>query len=114
MLNVGLASDGYFGVYGVGPILGRALAPGDHQKGAAPMCLLVADFWRTQFGSDPQVLGKPLNLNGKTCTIIGVMPKMVPEGFRPVQVWAPMETAASLHRARDRIICSLSGCCGRE
>jgi predicted permease len=91
LLNVGLASDGYFGVYGVGPILGRALAPGDHQKGAAPVCLLVADFWRTQFGSDPQVLGKPLNLNGKTCTIIGVMPKMVPEGFRPVQVWAPME-----------------------
>jgi putative ABC transport system permease protein len=91
LLNVGLASDGYFGVYGVGPILGRALASSDHQKGAAPVCLLVADFWRTQFGSDPQVLGKPLNLNGRTCTIVGVMPKMVPEGFRPVQVWAPLE-----------------------
>jgi predicted permease len=91
LLNVGLASDGYFGVYGVGPILGRALASSDHQKGAAPVCLLAADFWHTQFGSDPQVLGKTLNLNGKTCTIIGVMPKMVPEGFRPVQVWNPME-----------------------
>ncbi|MGC2297525.1 MAG: ABC transporter permease [Acidobacteriaceae bacterium] len=91
LLNVGLVSDGYFGVYGVSPILGRALATGDHQKGAAPACLLVADFWRTQFGSDPQVLGKPLNLSGKTCTIVGVMPKMTPEGFRPVQVWAPLE-----------------------
>src|ERR1700691_5065709 len=91
LLNVGLVSDGYFGVYGVSPILGRALTSGDHQKGSAPVCLLVADFWRTQFGSDPQVLGKPLNLSGKTCTIVGVMPKMTPEGFRPVQVWAPLE-----------------------
>ena len=44
LLNVGLVTDGYFGVYGVSPILGRALAPADHQKGAGPVCLLVADF----------------------------------------------------------------------
>jgi predicted permease len=91
LLNVGLASEGYFNVFGVQPLLGRSLAPGDHLKSAAPVCLLAADFWRTQFGSARSVLGRPLNLNGQTCTIVGVMPKMVPDGFRPVQVWAPIE-----------------------
>jgi len=91
LLNVGLVSDGYFSIFGVQPILGRAFAASDHQKNAAPVCLLVADFWRTQLGSNPRVLGEPLNLNGKTCTVVGVVPKMVPEGYRPVQVWTPLE-----------------------
>lgn len=91
LLNVGLVSEGYFDIFGVKPLLGRALEAGDHEKNAAAACLLSADFWRTQFGSDRGVLGKTLNLNGKPCTIAGVMPKMVPAGFRPVQVWAPLE-----------------------
>ena len=91
LLNVRLVSQGFFGIFGAEPILGRSLGAADHQNNAAPVCLLAADFWRTQFGSNPQVLGQALNLNGKTCTIVGVMPKMVPEGSRPVEVWAPLE-----------------------
>ncbi len=91
LLNVRLVSQGFFGIFGTEPILGRSFGAADHQKNAAPVCLLAADFWRTQFGSNPQVLGQALNLNGKTCTIVGVMPKMVPEGSRPVEVWAPLE-----------------------
>ena len=91
LLNVGLVSDGYFSVYGMQPIVGRGFASGDHQKGAAPVCLLGADFWHKEFGGAASVLGQPLNLNGRTCTIVGVMPKMAPEGYRPVQVWKPLE-----------------------
>ena len=91
LLNVGLVTDGYFGIFGTRPILGRGFASADHEKNAAPVCLLVADFWRSQFGSSPDLLGRPLNLNGTSCTIVGVMPRMVPEGYRPVQVWTPLE-----------------------
>lgn len=91
LLNVGLVSEGYFDVFGTEAILGRRFAGSDHQKNAAPVCLLSADFWRSQFGSSPHVLGEALNLSGKSCTIVGVMPKMVPEGYRPAQVWEALE-----------------------
>jgi len=91
LVNVGLVSDGYFGIFGLQPMLGRSFVAADHQKDAAPACVLVADFWRAHFGSNPRVLGQPLDLNGKPCTIVGVMPKMVPEGYRPVEVWQPLE-----------------------
>jgi predicted permease len=91
LLNVGLVSEGYFGIFGMHPILGRGFLPYDHRKGAVPICILDTEFWHNQLGGDSSVLGKPLNLNGASCTITGVMPKMVPEGFHPVQVWMPLE-----------------------
>jgi len=86
--NVGLASDGYFGVYGVGPILGRALAPGDHQKGccADVACWLQISGARNRERSQG-FWGKPLNLTARHARSSVSLPKMVPEGYRPVHGW---------------------------
>jgi putative ABC transport system permease protein len=91
LLNVGLVSEGYFGLYGMRPILGRGFVPYDHRKSAALACVLDTEFWHNQLGGEASVLGKSLDLNGASCTIVGVMPKMAPEGFRPVHVWMPLE-----------------------
>ena len=92
--NVGtwLASDGYFKIFGMRPVLGRDFLASDHRMGAAPACLLTERFWREELHADPGVIGKPLDLDSKSCTVIGVMPVLKPEGSRPVSIWLPLET----------------------
>jgi predicted permease len=87
-----LASDGYFKLFGMRPVLGRDFLASDHQKGAAPACLLTERFWREELHADPAVIGKSLDLDSKACTIVGVMPVLKPEGSRPVAIWLPLET----------------------
>ncbi len=64
-----------FEVMGVPPLLGRTPTAADAQPGAEPVVVLGYRFWQRQFGGDPNVLGRQLQLNDITRTVIGVMPK---------------------------------------
>jgi predicted permease len=73
-VNVVSATPGIFSVLSVGPQLGRAFTAQEAQPGHEHVVLLMNDLWRTQFGSDPNVVGKTVTLNGFPFTAIGVMP----------------------------------------
>lgn len=90
LLRIDQVSKGYFGLYGVHPVLGRLFSPDEHVKGAAPVCVLSKKFWREKLGSDPGILGKPLDLNGKTYTVVGVVPSTL-KMVSGAQVWMPLE-----------------------
>ena len=47
-------------------------------------------LWQSQFGGDPAVLGRTVNLNGAPYTIIGVMPATFHFPTREVQLWTPL------------------------
>jgi len=64
-----------FDVMGVAPLLGRETMASDAAEGAEPVTLLGYKFWQRQFGGDPTVLGRKLELNGTVRTVIGVMPR---------------------------------------
>ena len=64
-----------FDVMGVPPLIGRTPGPADAQPGATPVVVLGYRFWHRQFDGDPNVLGRQLQLNDVTRTVIGVMPK---------------------------------------
>ena len=64
-----------FDVMGVPPIIGRTPNADDARPGAEPVAVLGYRFWQRQFAGDSRVLGKQLQLNGITRTVIGVMPK---------------------------------------
>jgi predicted permease len=87
-----LASEGYFKILGMRPVLGRDFLPSDHQVGASPACLLTERFWREELNANLGVIGKSLDLDNKSCTVVGVMPVLKPEGSRPVAIWLPLET----------------------
>src|ERR1043166_6444207 len=78
-------SGEFFDVLGVKPILGRGFARADEQAGGGPgglKVLISYGFWQGHFNRDPQVIGRVLNLDGRSFTIIGVMP----QGFQfPIQ-----------------------------
>jgi predicted permease len=91
IVNQAMVSDGYFAMYSFHPVLGRDFLSSEHIKGAAPVCLLSETFWREELHADASVLNQPLNLDGKMCTVVGVMPRTLPESNHPTQVWIPLE-----------------------
>jgi predicted permease len=63
-----------FAIMGVPPLIGRVTSDADALPAAEPVTILGYKFWQRQFGGDPSVLGRKLQLNDKVRTIVGVMP----------------------------------------
>jgi predicted permease len=64
-----------FDVLGTRPLLGRAFLPGEDKPGKPCVLVLSAKIWADSFGGDAGMIGKTADLNGKPCTIVGVMPR---------------------------------------
>ena len=65
----------YFTVFGVRPLLGRDFMATEERPGAhAPAAMISRRLWRALFNADPAVLGKTLIVDGRTFTILGVLP----------------------------------------
>ncbi len=62
-----------FRMLGAKPLLGRLLLPEEDQPGKPPVVILSYRFWRRLFGSDPQLVGKSVTLNGKQYAVAGVL-----------------------------------------
>jgi putative ABC transport system permease protein len=71
---LGAVTGELFSTLGVAPILGRALEAADDRIGAAPVTVISEGLWERQYGRDPAVLGKPLEVTNGTFTIVGVAP----------------------------------------
>jgi predicted permease len=70
-----LSTVALFDVLGVAPLLGRALEPGEDRPGAEPVAVLAHGFWVREFGSDPDIVGRRISLDGVQTTVVGVMPE---------------------------------------
>ncbi len=65
----------FFEALGVAPALGRWIESDETWVGARPIAVLTHSLWQRSFGSDPNVLGKTISLDGESFTIVGVMPE---------------------------------------
>jgi predicted permease len=68
------ASSAFLATLGIRPVIGRDIAPSEDQVNATPVVLVTNRLWREHFHSDPQVPGRSLVLDGKSFTVIGVLP----------------------------------------
>jgi predicted permease len=76
-------TDNFFQVFGVQPLLGRTFLPGEEQEGNNDVAVLSYELWQSYFGGDHDILNQSVKMNGKSYTVIGVMPA----GFRfPLQI----------------------------
>ncbi len=92
----------YFQMLGVQAAMGRALGPGDDERGAVGPIVLSHRGWTRLFPADPTVIGRRVAINGVSCVVVGVMP----EDFRglavaPPEYWAPLALAAEFRRADE-------------
>jgi putative ABC transport system permease protein len=67
--------DGYFGIMGGVPLLGRTFSPEDQVDGKDFVIVLGYGLWQRRFGGDPSVVGRQVSLSGRPYTVVGVMPK---------------------------------------
>ena len=65
---------GFFSTLKAQPILGRTFQPGDDVENGPSLVILSQHLWQQRFNSDPQIINKAVTLNGKSRTIVGVMP----------------------------------------
>ena len=70
-------SANFFEALGAAPLLGHTFTSEQDQEGASPVVIISHRLWQKEFGSDRGVVGKTLTLNGRTMTIVGVMPRDV-------------------------------------
>jgi putative ABC transport system permease protein len=73
-VRTGVVSANYFDLFGVQPLLGRTFLPDDEKLGAPPVLLLSYEYWKSNFGSDPGIVGKTFAMNDKVHTVVGVLP----------------------------------------
>jgi len=79
----------FFSVLGVRPAFGRGFAPGEDERGAAPVAVISAGLWRRKFDASPNAVGKSLTLDDKSYTIVGVLPESF-NLYRGIDVYAPI------------------------
>ena len=101
-----LSSGNYFEVLGVPAHIGRTILEEDDRADAPPVAMISHSYWQRRFGSDPEVVGLDILVNGTTLTIIGVTP---PEyvgiqglGEDPPDIHLPLVLDQQLNN-RDRL-----------
>ena len=87
-VNAPLVTANALEFLGVPAMIGRIARPSDVAPGSPPVCVMSYSFWRSRFAGDRHVLGKVLNLDGTSRTVIGVMPPRFV--FWSADVWIPI------------------------
>lgn len=91
------ATADFFPMLQVAPAHGRVFKPEEFEPGADNVIILTDRFWSRHFGSDPNIVGRMIQLDGKTVQIIGVMPP----GFEHPLLWGQMDIWQPLAFAPD-------------
>jgi putative ABC transport system permease protein len=89
----------FFDVMGVNPALGRPFTVADE---GAHVVVLSDALWRTAFGGDPKIIGRPITLNDEAFIVVGVMPARF--GLSPdIQLWMPPRHVVPDHPQRPGV-----------
>jgi putative ABC transport system permease protein len=100
-----LVTSNYFQVLGVDLPLGPGLAGPDEIEGARPVAVIGSRLWQSMFNGDPGVIGKTLQVNGLTTTVVGVAPASF-TGFTRGQrtdMWMSTSQYFTLRQSPDRL-----------
>ena len=91
------ATSELFDVLGVRPILGTTFGAANEAPGNDQVAVIGHGLWQRHFGGDPTVVGKPMALESRTVTVLGVMPPgfsyPLSEDRRP-EIWTPFVAPA--------------------
>src|SRR5581483_6638245 len=106
-------------LFGVKLTVGRTFRPDEDQPGKDRVVVLSHRVWESRFGSDPNLIGRTLTLNGKPYTVVGVLagggpfdkgyqdlwmplaftPQDQTRAFRWLRVWARLKPGVPIEQA---------------
>lgn len=106
-----LVSGSYFPTLQVQAAQGRLLSQADDQVvGANYVTVLGHTFWTDKFGSDPNAVGQSMIINGRSFTIVGVVPEgfygttlgVRPDVYLPLTMWGSVQPSSNQNRFERR------------
>ena len=95
-IQAGTVSANLFGMLGIEPALGRTFTDDEDRPNAERVVVLSHGFWKRRFGSDANIIGQTISLNGQNSSVIGIMPEefglLPPDAQSPrtIEVWLPI------------------------
>ena len=93
--GIGVTPD-FFQVLGVNPLMGRLFHENESLPGAGQVILLSYPIWQRQFHGDPSILGRTVDFNDRSFTVLGILPRSFDFGavFAPgtkVDLFVPID-----------------------
>jgi putative ABC transport system permease protein len=90
----------FFSIGGATPLMGHVFTSEECAPGRDDTVVLSEGLWKNRFGSDPQIIGKVIHIDGNPHVVIGVMPRSF---HFPVQadLWLPLSFPADRWARRE-------------
>ncbi|MGH9776105.1 MAG: ABC transporter permease [Candidatus Acidiferrales bacterium] len=83
------ATPNFFALLGLRPVLGRFFIPEEGQAGRDQVVVISSGLWKRRYASDPNIVGRTIEVNAKPMTVVGVLP----ENFHflvDADMWKPL------------------------
>jgi putative ABC transport system permease protein len=94
---------GYFEILGLAAQVGRSFTPEeDAVPQRNPVVVLSDGLWKRRFGGDASIVGRSLQLNDRSYTVVGVMPPRFRGLYDDVDLWLPLMMAITQEDLKDR------------
>jgi putative ABC transport system permease protein len=84
-----MVTTNFFQALGVKPVRGRAFLPEEEQSGRERVAIIGQGLWQRRFGGDPQIIGKTIQLDGRSHTVVGVAPDAT-RALQEAEIWTPL------------------------
>lgn len=98
-----LVTCNFFDVYGLkAPRMGRLFSEAEcATPGAGPVVLIGEKLWKSQFNSDPNIVGRKVRINSAPFTVTGVLPAGFSGRIRGPGIWIPWTMQPLFYRNHD-------------
>ena len=95
-------SPNMFSVLGINPLFGRSFSPADERQGQSQVALIGYGLWQRRFGGEKGLVGRQITLDGKSYSVVGVMPSEFefPIQTERVEVWVPLSLPEDMSELR--------------
>ena len=97
-----VVTSSLFPLLGIEPERGRAFSAEEDQPGHEQVVILSHGLWQRRFGSDTNLVGKTITLDGKSVNVVGIMPAGFNFPDNTIEVWKPVAFDADLLSENNR------------
>ncbi len=110
-----VVSTNFFSLLGAQPLLGRGFIESEGVRGQDNVAILSYGLWQRRFGANPDIIDKPITLDGQTLTVVGVMPRdfsfLIKSGIlvgNPSDIWVPLVFTDNFRVRRGRFMMAVA------
>jgi putative ABC transport system permease protein len=93
-------SPSFFTVLGVKAAQGRTFSEEEGQPGHEQVAIVKQSLLERRYGSDPNLVGKQIMVDGKSYTVIGILPAEFKFPLNGSELWTPLAFDAKEQNAR--------------